>query len=151
MTRRSGFTLIELVVALAIVVVITGLVIVRVDGWSSRQALYGTARAVGNTIRLYREKAQEDEETYTLRIELDRGTYLVTAGGETLRKGKLASGQTFGKCFFGELDVPTPLILNLGPRGLVPAVTVAIENSSAEKVTLTVDPVANEVSYAQAK
>jgi prepilin-type N-terminal cleavage/methylation domain-containing protein len=151
MKSQSGFTLIELVVALAIIVVITGLVIVRVDGWSSRQALHASARALGNAIRLYREKAQEDEETCTLRLELDRATYSVTAAGQTLRRGKLGVGQSFGKAYAGEDEVSTPVILNLGPRGLVPEVTIAIENSAGEKVTLKVSAMANEVTYAEAK
>ena len=151
MKRQSGFTLIELTVALAIAVVIVGLVIVRVDGWSSRQALHASARALGNTIRLYREKAQEEEETYTLRIELDRGTYDVTAQGLLVRRGKLGTGRTFGKVRAGETEVPTPVILNLGPRGILPEMILEIEGAAKEKVTLKVGSMANEVSYAETK
>src|SRR4029078_5045819 len=38
--KRRGFTLIELTVVLAVLVIASGIVIVRVTGWSSRQALH---------------------------------------------------------------------------------------------------------------
>lgn len=151
MKRRGGFTLIELVVVLAIAVVITGFVIVQVDGWSSRQALHASARALGNTIRLFREKAQLDEEVYTLRIQLDRGTYDVTSEGLVVRRGKLAVGQMFGKVLTGEMELRTPVTLHFGPRGMIPELTIGLENVAKESVTLKVSSMANEVTYAQAK
>ena len=153
MRRDPGFTLVELAVALSIMFVIGGFVIARVDAFSTRQALASSARALGNTIRLYREKAQEEEQHYALRIELDHGTYAVTCQGETVRRGKLGPGQSFGKVLSGPLasvtEVPTPVILNLGPRGLLPETRIAIENPWKEKITLTVGSLANEVAYAE--
>ena len=70
---RSGFTLIELTVALSIAVVLAGVVLVRVDGWSPRQKLNTSARALGNTIRTWREKAQLEESVYMLQIDSDKG------------------------------------------------------------------------------
>jgi len=153
MKRDAGFTLVELAVALSILFVIGGFVIARVDAFSSRQALASSARTLGNTIRLYREKAQAEEELYTLRVELDRGTYTIRCQGETVRVGKLGPGQSFGKVFTGPLaslvEVPSPAILNLGPRGLVPETRISIENPWKEMITLTVGALANEVTYAE--
>lgn len=153
MRRTLGFTLVELAVALSILFVIGGFVIARVDAFSTRQALASSARALGNTIRLYREKAQEEEEIYTLRMELDRGTYMVSCQGEKIRRGKLGPGQSFGKVYSGPLasavEVPSPVVLNLGPRGLVPELRISIENPWKEKITLTIAALANEVAYAE--
>ncbi len=151
MRRRSGFTLIELTVALAIAVVIAGLVIVRVDGWSSRQSLHASARSFGNTIRLYREKAQEEEELYTLRIALDRGTYDVTSAGLVIRRGRLKVGQSFGKARSGDVVLSDPVILNLGPRGILPETAIDLKAGSTETVTVKVASAANEVIYEEPK
>src|SRR5471032_2956496 len=93
MKRQVGFTLIELTVALAILVVASGFIIVRVVGWSSRQALHTSARALGNTIRTWRERARTEEVTYTLTLEESR--YQIVLGKEILRRGQLGTGETF--------------------------------------------------------
>jgi prepilin-type N-terminal cleavage/methylation domain-containing protein len=147
--NQRGFTLIELTVALAVAAVVLGLVIVRIDGWSSRQALSASARALGNTIRLFRERAQAEEETYTLKIQMDRGTYAVTAAGETLRSGRLGVGQTFVKILSGGREQVTPAILQLGPRGILPETKITLDNSAKEQLTITLPSFANEVGYSE--
>jgi len=149
MNKKRGFTLVELAVALAIAAIIMGLVVVQVDGWSSLQSLRTAVRALGNTIRLYREKAQAEEETFTLKIDCDRGTYVVTARGETLRSGRLGAGQRFGKIHAGERELESPVLLQLGPRGILPEMRITMTNATKESMTLVICPLANEVSYAE--
>jgi prepilin-type N-terminal cleavage/methylation domain-containing protein len=151
MKRRRGFTLIELTVVLAITAVVLGLVIVQVDGWSSRQSLDASARALGNTVRFWRERAQDDEVTYSLRLDVEHATYRVTGAREILRGGRLGVGQTFGKIHAGEAEMKGPVILNFGPRGILPEVAITLQNAANEKVTLKLGSMANEVSYVEAK
>ena len=153
--RRSGFTLVGLTVALGLMVVVAGVVVVRVDGWSSRQTLRSAARRLGNTIRHYREEAQLHESIYAVRFDLEEGTYEVLAVLErsalgkpkTLRSVKLREGQSFGKIMIGELEMPTPFTMALGPRGILPETTIEIKNAASEKVTLTLGALVNEVAY----
>jgi len=64
--KERGFTLIELTIVLAILVIVSGFSITRLPGWSSRQALRSSARVLGNTIRTWRERARADETPYSL-------------------------------------------------------------------------------------
>jgi prepilin-type N-terminal cleavage/methylation domain-containing protein len=134
---RRGFTLIELVVVLAVLVVASGIVIVRVTGWSSRQSLHASGRAVGNTIRVWRERARTEEMTYTL--VLDERTYQVSQGKEVLRMGRLGAGETF--------ESVKAMTLAFTPRGILPETRVTLRNEHGERVTLVVGALLNEIDY----
>lgn len=138
----SGFTLVELTIALSIVVIAMGLVIVRVGGWSSRQRLHASARALGNTIRAYREKARLDEEVYTLRLE-PRQYWIEARGdaGETiiLRRGTLGQGQTFHD--------PFPAVICLKPKGILPETILQIRSAAGDEVSLFLGSVTHEIEY----
>src|SRR5260221_7778040 len=136
MMRKGGFTLIELTVALAILVVASGFIIVRITGWSSRQSLHSSARALGNVIRIWRERARTEETAYTLTLEENR--YQVAAGKEILRKGQLGSGETFES---------GPKTLALTSRGILPETRITLRNASGERVTLVLGALMNEIDY----
>ncbi|HEV3028071.1 MAG TPA: type II secretion system protein [Planctomycetota bacterium] len=140
MKPQAGFTLIELTVALAILVVASGLVIVRITGWSSRQSLHSSARTLGNTIRTWRERARTEETTYTLTI--DENKYGIAAGRETLRLGRLGTGETFES---------GPKSITLTPRGLLPEQRIILRNGLGERVTLLIRALVNEVDYEETR
>jgi len=135
--KRRGFTLIELTVVLAVLVIASGIVIIRVTGWSSRQALHSSARALGNTIRVWRERARTEETSYAL--VMDERSYQITAGKEVLRKGSLGGGESF--------DSGRPVTLVFTPRGVLPETRVTIRNGPGERVTLVVGALVNEIDY----
>jgi prepilin-type N-terminal cleavage/methylation domain-containing protein len=136
MKREAGFTLIELAVALAILVIASGLVIVRVTGWSSRQALQASARTLGNTIRTWRERARTEETSYSL--SMDGAAYQIAAGKEILRRGNLGSGVAFEG---------GPSTIALSPRGILPETRITLRNPSGERVTLVLGTLVNEIDY----
>ena len=133
--NRRGFTLIELVVVLAVVVIASGFVIVRVTGWSSRQSLNGSARALGNTIRVWRERARTEETSYTL--SADAASWEIRAGKEVLRKGRLGGGESF----------EAPAMLVFTPRGVLPETRIRIRNGHGETVAVVVGALVNEIDY----
>jgi prepilin-type N-terminal cleavage/methylation domain-containing protein len=139
--RRSlsggGFTLIELTVVLAILVIASGFVIVRISGWSSRQALHSSARALGNTIRTWRERARTEEASYTLVLE--ESTYQISSGKEILRKGRLGGGESF--------ESGKPAVMVFTPRGVLPETRLTIRNEHGERLTLVVGALVNEIDY----
>jgi prepilin-type N-terminal cleavage/methylation domain-containing protein len=138
---RAGFTLIELTVVLAVVVIASGFVIVRVSGWSSRQSLQSSARALGNTIRTWRERARTEETSYTLALE-DR-SYQISSGKEVLRKGRLGGGESF--------ESLKPSMLVFTPRGVLPETRLTIRNEHGERLTLVVGALLNEIDYQEAR
>jgi prepilin-type N-terminal cleavage/methylation domain-containing protein len=135
--RRSGFTLIELTVVLAVLVIAAGFVIVRVAGWSSRQALFSSARSLGNTIRTWRERARTEETTY--RLLLDEHTYHIISGKDVLRKGSLRSGESF--------ESGTPPSLSFTPRGFLPDTRLILRNEHGERVSLVLGTLVNDITY----
>ncbi len=72
-----GFTLIETVVAVALLAVLFIFVLPNVDRLSPKYALRAAAREIGSTVDLCRSNAVSDAKTYAIRYELDRGTYSV--------------------------------------------------------------------------
>jgi prepilin-type N-terminal cleavage/methylation domain-containing protein len=139
--KRRGFTLIELVIVLAVIVVASGVLIFRVTGWSSRQKLESSARTLGNTIRTWREKARSDEQTYVLRIE--PGSYtIIVPPEEVLRRGKLGAGEEFER--------GAPASIAFTPRGVLPETRLTIRNSRGERIQVILRALINEVDYADA-
>ena len=135
--RNRGFTLIELTVVLAVLVIASGFVIVRITGWSTRQSLHASARALGNTIRTWRGRARTEELAY--RLVFEEKAYRIEAGKEVLRKGYLGSGETF------DPGAPPPLIFS--PRGIAPQTRITIRNDHGERVSLLLGALLNEVEY----
>ena len=136
MKSRAGFTLIELTVALAILVIASGVILVRVSGWSGRQALHASARTLGNTIRLWRERSRTEETSY--RLSMDEGAYQITVGKEILRRGQLGGGAQFE-------DGPSSVLLS--PRGILPDTRITLRNASGDRVTLVLGTLLNEIDY----
>lgn len=139
--KRRGFTLIELTVVLAVLVVASGFVIVRVGGWSSRQTLSASARALGNTLRLWRERARTEETTY--RLVFDELGYRILSGEEVLRKGRLGAGESF--------DPRPPSPMAFTPRGLLPETRISLRNTQGDQVILIVGALINEIDYQEAR
>lgn len=157
--KRRGFTLVELTVVLAIIVVASGLIIARVGGWSSRQGLASSARTLGNMIRTYRERAELEEAPYLLALDLDKGTWSVAPPTSSVRvreseavaKGGLRQDQRFGVVRVGGLEQSGSIALRLAPRGILPKTEITIENGAGEKVRLILGTLTSEVEYDEAR
>lgn len=136
---RKGFTLVELTIATAILIVLAGTIILRVQGWSSRQELNASARALGNILIAFREKAQSEDRAYVFEFTQDGYQVRAAEGGEPLRKASLKVGQRFGK--------GSPSILTLAPRGILAETRITMANGTGEEVILLMLPLHNEVKY----
>lgn len=155
--RRSapagrGFTLLELTVAVAIAAVAVGVVIVRLEGWTPRQALRAEALRLGNTIRTYRGLAQVEERDYILAIDLEKGTYEIRteiAGGraEIVRRGEISEKRRFEKVTSGGQDLPSPVTIVFDPRGILPETSIRISDDGGTHVDLVIATFFNEIDY----
>jgi prepilin-type N-terminal cleavage/methylation domain-containing protein len=141
MRARGGFTLIELTVALAILVIASGMLIMRVVGGSSRQALHSSARNIGNAIRVWRERARAEETTYHL--VCDDRDYRILSGKEVVRRGRLGGGEAF--------EGTGPVTITFTPRGALPPTSISLRNQSGERITLILGALVNEIEYQEAR
>jgi hypothetical protein len=106
---------------------------------------------------MYREKAQFEERVYSLALDLDEGTYRVTAPPErgayattipnTVRTGRLRPDQAFGEVVVGEKAMKSPVTIDFTSRGIIPETKITLQNGEKESVTLTVAAFVNEVVY----
>jgi len=138
--RKGGFTLVELTIVLSIVVILSGLLVLRVGGWSSRQSLHASARALGNSLVLVRGRAELEERPYRLVVEGGAWKGL-SDSGELVARGKLASGQ--------EYDGPKEV--RFDGRGIAVPARLEIRNAAGDRVAIVVSPLSNAVEYHEAK
>jgi prepilin-type N-terminal cleavage/methylation domain-containing protein len=140
MSRRRGFTLIELTVVLSVVVVLAGLLIVKVAGWTPRQSLNQSARGFGSALGLWRERARFDEASCRV-VWRERSWSISTPEGQVLARGTLASDQRF--------DAEGSLVFDR--RGSAIPMRVALTNTSGNRVTVVVDALRSGVGYESAR
>jgi len=76
--RRNGFTLIELVVVLALISVIAAIVLPRLDPFVPQRRLKSAARMLSGTISLAYAEAIAKNRTYRLHFELESDRYWIT-------------------------------------------------------------------------
>lgn len=154
--RQRAFTLVELTVALALVVVLLGLVIVRLGGFSPRQHLASEARKLGNAIETCRGMAAMEETLYVLTLDRESGTYTVRKPAErsqaaieqapVIRSGRL-DGVLLKTAWIQDREVTGPVQLTFDGRGIQPAWRLDLYIEDKAAVSLTIDPLVNEVRY----
>lgn len=148
---RKGFTLIEMMVVLAILSVVTLLVIPRLPS-ADASHLRGSARSLAATIRYLGENSVTARIPYRLRLNIsDAGVAIVrrTAdGGEAppddvfLNKKILTEGvaiesvQTprLGKVYDGEI------LVDFGPAGLAEFISIHLRGTGGGQFTVTAFP-----------
>lgn len=153
--RRAprAFTLVELTLALGIMVVVSGLVIVRLGGWSPRQRVISTANSIGNTFSLYREMARNQERLYAMVLEPDVGMVSIYA---PLERQKMAlNNSTIVHRFkvpegmelqFSSTSTEQPYIVYFDGTGVVPHFEVRVLQGD-HSIVLRADAIANRIDY----
>ncbi|MCZ7648084.1 MAG: prepilin-type N-terminal cleavage/methylation domain-containing protein [Planctomycetota bacterium] len=152
---RRGFTLIELVVVLALVVVVMGLVIVRFDLGSPRQQTVREARALANLIGNYRERAKVEDAIYALRLDAEDGRCSVYRLTEKRLDPDRSPAPIYTHALPGPLrfrsiqtgnDSPRLAVLYFDARGIVPPTVVDLVHREGPRVRLRLDPLDTEVA-----
>jgi prepilin-type N-terminal cleavage/methylation domain-containing protein len=156
--NRGGFTVIEVSIVLALIVVMMALVIVRFDWGSQRQKAIMEARKLGNLITTYREKARDDEQIYALRLDSDTGNYAVVhpleksaasaLSAPSLRAGRLENLR-FKRIAVDGRKLQSPVVIFFSVTGVLPRLSIDIGTDAGTAVGVDIDPLVSEVSYAE--
>lgn len=160
MIRARAFTLIELALVLALISVVMGIVIVRLDLGSPRQRIIQESRKLGNLITLYRERAMGEQRIYVLRLDTEANEWLLSAPVEA-NSGAVAAAPSIVKYACqapskllsvrnaASLNLTSPVTLYFDPRGTAPDVSIDIGIEKGTFITLQIDPLVNEVNYVE--
>lgn len=156
-SRGRGFTILELLIALTLMVVLMGLVVIRLGFGSSRQQTIDAARKLGNLVSTYREKAMTDECLYAIRLDSATGQYTVFRPAERnaalldastpIKTRSLQAPIQFGKIRTQGVELPAPVTIFFDARGILPDISIEIASGTGALVVLRPDPIVNEVRY----
>jgi len=94
LTKVSAFTLLELLVVLALLVILAGSIVPRMSGSISRRELREAAGRFAHTARTVRELAVARQQVCSVRIDLDRGGYCVATQADRSQPGQWRVIQT---------------------------------------------------------
>ena len=117
-----GFTVIEILVALAVMGILIKISVPAFSSWLPTLKLSSAARQVATDLQLARMKAISQNSSYTVTFNTGNGTY--TYGSESRDLGQLFPGITISSA-----SNPT-----FTPRGTANAVTITLSNGSAQKL-----------------
>ena len=156
-TVPSGFTIVELTIVLALVIVIMGLVIVRFDWGSQRQRVIAEARKLGRTIATYREKAINEQRPYAMMIDLNENHYVVLQPADSsvqavqqcrpLSDSAVSQPMRIAAIIAQSKTLESPVTLFFDPRGIMPELRIELGIEKGPAVVVRNDPLANEVYY----
>ena len=108
MRKDSGFTLIELMVVIAIIGVLCAIAIPNFLKWLPKQRVGSAARAVMSAVEFARSNAIKTNADVTLNFDFDNERLtVVTSGGTTLRTRQLP-----GDVDLQDIDLGTPVTFN---------------------------------------
>jgi len=153
MKQPRGFTLIELSMALAVLVIVSGLVIVRAGGWGPRQRAISAARTIGNTLSHYRELARNEERLYAYVLDGDAGRISIYAPVERqgssltssvlVRSVELPAGFEFE---FQGLNANKIQVVYLDRNGVIAQFRLVVRQGD-HSISVNADPILNLVTY----
>jgi len=74
--RRRGFTLVELIVVLALIGIIFGIAVPRVENLTPKYAMRSAARSIASTLEYIRSQAVYQGKTFAILYDLKRNMYI---------------------------------------------------------------------------
>ena len=92
MRKQAGFTLIELIITIAIVAIILSVAIPNFIGWRPEKKLAGAAGDIQGALQTARLVALKENSAATVNFDITADSYTVTVNGRTVRSGQMPSG-----------------------------------------------------------
>ncbi|MBP1729893.1 MAG: ral secretion pathway protein [Deltaproteobacteria bacterium] len=141
LSRRAGFTLLELIIVMALVALMLGLSSVFVASNLPSARLNAVARELSAAVMLARSQAETRGEAQTLTINLDAREYVLEG-----KPGRAMPPNVTIKVtdpFLGDVEQGT-YALRFEPYGPVPAATIFLRNPTRQLV-VELDPVVGAI------
>ena len=135
MNQQSGFTLIELMVVVAIFAILTAIAVPFFIGKMPARRLEAAASDVNAAIRVARLNAVKKNTTATLQFDVDAESYVITVAGQTVKRGAMPAGVDLQDVFLSNQSTPAPGgVVVFDSRGFpAPPVDVVIQNSAGDR------------------
>lgn len=140
----GGFTLVELLVSIAIMALLTGGVLSNFDKYNSAQRVKQTALTLKNDLRLAQNKALSGQKPSTGCTQLDGFNVIFTASTYSTQ-ATCDSGHSAGEITTITLPtaitfspVPVPILFGVLTRGSANDVTLTLTNSKGTVYTVSV-------------
>ena len=132
MNDESGFTLMELMVVIAIVAIISALAVPSFLGWLPARRLESAASDVNTAIRVAKLSAVKENTSAILQFDVNDESYFITVAGRTVRRGKMPAGVDLQDVFLSNQTTPAPGgSIVFDSRGLsTPPVDIVLQNTS---------------------
>ena len=119
-----GFTVVELIVSIAVAMILAGIAIPNFLSWLPGLRLSGAALQIATDLQLARMKAITQNTSYTVSFNISAGTY--TYGTDSRSLKALYPGITIAS-----VSPSNPVF---SPRGTASAITITISNGSMQKL-----------------
>ena len=141
-----GYTLLELVVVLAVMAVVSSVAIVRLDSVLPKYRLRAAARNLGNSVRWWRVAALTRDEPCIIVIDTDSRQYWLEAGGEIYLRRTLPDGTAFAALSVGGNESQGRISVPIEPSGAIPQLVVSVTDGQ-KSITVEAHPLLNKVEY----
>jgi prepilin-type N-terminal cleavage/methylation domain-containing protein len=92
MQKQAGFSLIEMIVVIAIMAIIMTIAIPNFFGWGPEKRLEGAASDIQGALHTARLGALKENSTAAVDFDIDDESYTVTVNGRTVRTGQMPAG-----------------------------------------------------------
>lgn len=146
----GGYSLIELVVVIAIVGILASLGMSTYQEWNNQYQLRQAVTQIGNALTLSRTAAMNRDKIVTVTLASAGGT--VTLGATDSANGVVSPGQTMQPAITGIVSVPPPnppagpITVQFSPRGIrsnpigTADLLITVSNKNGLQYSLVVKP-----------
>ena len=143
----GAFTLIELMVVLALVTIVILLVRPNIEGIRPRRNLGAAGWRLANTVRWAQDAAISRRQLIRLLYDVAGTEYWVMIGDAELSRRQLPEGVSFASVRFGEEIMVIHDVAEAWayPNGTISGHTVVLSNESGDQLTIEFNPLTGEV------
>ena len=133
MKNQKGFTFIEVMATLIILVILTGVMVPTFQGVATRGKLRTSARTLVTDIRYTQQLAIANKTQAKMYFNKDEGTFNITQSRKTIKSGSLIDGVVFENisfdnnlCIFAATGSPNGGSLHISSQDKCYTITVKI-------------------------